>query len=154
MNTIIKICLISYMISIPGFAASAEALFDTVKIESAYVRGLPSSVRNTSAYMTIINPSDNDLVLVGASSDIADSIMLHNTENTNGMMSMGHKMSALIPAGGELLLESGGLHLMIMGLKAPLSTADVVTMTLLFQGDFEYTLTMPVRSVLDETTAQ
>ncbi|MEX2367196.1 MAG: copper chaperone PCu(A)C, partial [Pseudohongiellaceae bacterium] len=79
--------------------------------------------------------------------------MLHETVQENGQLSMQHVMSAVVPAGGELTLVSGGLHLMIMGLKAPLPDNSNVELTLVFVGGLEKKLTLPVRSVLQENTA-
>lgn len=133
-----------------GMSALSVAETDTIFVEDAYVRGLPPSVKNTSAYMTIKNSSNEERQLVGAETDIAAAVMIHRTENRHGLMTMDHKMSVIIPAHGEALLTSGATHLMIMGLKAPIAPSALVDITLLFQNGDKYTVTMPVRSVLDE----
>nr|WP_254426077.1 copper chaperone PCu(A)C [Dietzia sp. oral taxon 368] len=40
----------------------------------------------------------------------------------------------VIPAGGELLLEPGGNHIMLMDLDEPISTGQQITLTLEFDG--------------------
>jgi periplasmic copper chaperone A len=147
MKSISKILILSCLCVTSAFA---DSLPSTLLIEEAYVRGLPPSVKNTSAYMTITNTSDTSMVLTGAKSDIAESVMVHRTESNEGMMSMHHMMSAEIPAHGQLVLETGGVHLMIMGLKSPVSPGDIIEITLSFDDGAEQAVSMPVKSVLDE----
>lgn len=121
-----------------------------IQVRDAYVRGLPSSAVNTSAYMTLVNRGDSDIILTGASSPAAESVTLHNTVRRNGQMSMEHVMSATIAVGDRLELESGGMHLMLMGLKSSLRDGDSVRLSLHFEGGFVQTITLPVISVLNE----
>jgi len=133
------------------FAASLSgSLFAELVVEDAYVRGLPPGVDNTSAYMTLRNTGDADLQLTGASSPVADSVMLHTTTNHDGMLHMQHVMKVSVPAHGELALESGGLRLMLTGLKQSLAAGTEVELTLQFADGSMHQLSLPVRSVLDE----
>ena len=141
-RAILLYCCLTGMV----FAAGAV----DINVSDAYVRGLPPSVPNTAAYMKIENTSDEDIVLTGASSKIAASVMLHQSVEENGQVSMHPVMSAKVPAHGELQLESGGLHLMLMGLKSTVKSGDMIDLTLQFQGGAQKTLSLPVRSVLDE----
>jgi|Laugrespbdmm15sn_2_1035079.scaffolds.fasta_scaffold52660_2 copper(I)-binding protein len=118
--------------------------------ENAYVRGLPPGVDNTSAYMTLKNPGTAAVELVGAVSPVAGSVMLHTTMNHDGMLHMQHVSSATIPAQGELVLESGGMHLMLMQLQQAPKPGEQVELTLQFADGSTQTLSLPVRSVLDE----
>lgn len=140
----------SLLLAVLCTTAASAAAIDFIQVEGAYVRGLPPSVKNTSAYMTIINNSDEEVMLMGAKTNIANSVMMHRTENTKGVMSMEHMMSITIPAKGEFQFVSGAAHLMIMGLKEPIDPADTIEMILLFERGGEFKITMPVRSVLDE----
>jgi hypothetical protein len=125
--------------------ASAELV-----VEDAYVRGLPPGVANTAAYMKLRNTGDEPLVLIGGSSPAAGTVMLHTTMSHDGMLHMTHLEAATIPAHGELLLESGGMHLMLMGLKETPAAGTTVELTLQFADGQTRTLLAPVRSVLDE----
>jgi Uncharacterized protein conserved in bacteria len=49
-----------------------------------------------------------------------------------------------LPAGGEVLLERGGKHLMFMGLDAQLQTGETVSATLVFEQAGEITVDIPV----------
>jgi copper(I)-binding protein len=122
-----------------------------VMVRNGSIRGLPPGTMNTAAYMTLVNESDEALELTGASTPVANSAMLHKTvRHVGGVMAMEHVMSATLPARGQLKLESGGLHLMLMGLKRPLKDGTIVKVTLQFEGGFSMTVDLPVVSVLNE----
>ncbi len=135
---------------ISGADVAMAAANPELHVSNAYVRGLPPGVANTAAYMTLENNSDTDIVLTGAETSASKSASLHETINRNGGMTMEHVMSATIPAKGKLELKTGGLHLMLMGLKRPLGSGDTVSLTLKFEGGFVKTMEVPVISVLDE----
>jgi copper(I)-binding protein len=128
---------------------SSAAVAELVVID-AYVRGLPPGVDNTSVYMKLRNTGDTDIELTGASSPLAGSATLHTTMNHEGMLHMQHVMTVSIPAHGELVLESGGLHLMLTELKQNLVAGTDVELTLQFADGSTHQLSLPVRSVLDE----
>ena len=50
-----------------------------------------------------------------------------------------------IPAGSQVALESGGTHLMLMGLHQRLMAGDLVELRLRFGDGVERRVTMPVR---------
>jgi hypothetical protein len=128
----------------------APTAFADLVVDAAWVRGLPPGVANTSAYMKLANTGTEAMVLTGATSPIAGSVMLHTTLNHDGMLHMTHVESVTIPAGGELLLESGGTHLMLMALRETPVPGQTVAITLQFADGYTHTLQAPVTSVLDE----
>ncbi|MGV3591216.1 MAG: copper chaperone PCu(A)C [Gammaproteobacteria bacterium] len=119
-------------------------------VDDAWVRGLPPGVANTAAYMTLRNTGNEDVVLTGATSPIAGSVQLHDTMDHGGMLHMAHVESLTVPAGGEVKLASGGLHLMLMELTAMPAPDSNVELTLQFSDGTSQALVLPVRSVLDE----
>ena len=133
-----------------SLAESIDNLSAVLEVNNGYVRGLPPTVKNTSAYMTIMNTSDKALALKGARSSVVKSIMIHRTEQEGAMMSMHHMASLSIPVGGKLVLAPGGTHLMMMGINTIIKDGDIVDLVLLFEGGLEYSLSLPVRSVLSE----
>lgn len=130
-----------------GLAGTAQA--DVVAMD-AYVRGLPPGSTTTAAYLTLRNEGAEDVALVAASSPVAGSVMLHETMNHDGMLHMMHVEQVLIPAGGEITLASGGLHLMLMQLQQMPADGSVVELQLRFSDGSTVQVAAPVRSVLDE----
>lgn len=133
---------LALLLSHPALAA--------IEVEDAYVRGLPPGVDNTAAYMVLRNTSDTAMTLTGASTPVAGMAMLHKTSEHEGMMHMDHMDAASIPAHGELKLAPNGIHLMLMKLKQALKPGDKVELTLQFGDGSTQTLSVPVRSVLQE----
>ena len=119
-------------------------------VEDAWVRGLPPGVANTAAYMTLHNTGSEDIVLTGAVSPVAGRVQLHDTMDHGGMLHMAHVDTLTIPAGGDVKLATGGLHLMLMELTAMPAPGTDVELTLQFADGSSQALTLPVRSVLDE----
>jgi hypothetical protein len=50
-----------------------------------------------------------------------------------------------IPGGGEIRMEPGGLHIMFIGLKAPLEDGQTFPLTLTFEKAGETTVEVTVR---------
>jgi periplasmic copper chaperone A len=119
-------------------------------VENGYVRGMPPGVANTAAYMTLKNTGSQAMELVGASSPVAGTTMLHTTMDHDGMLHMMHLDSAGIPAQGELVLETGGIHIMLMQLKQIPKVGELVQINLEFSDGSTQLVELPVRSVLDE----
>jgi copper(I)-binding protein len=139
----------NYLLALPALFATAPLYADVI-VEDAWIRGLPPGVPNASAYMTLTNTGTEAVVLTGATSPIAGSVMLHGTMNHDGVLHMMQLESAAIPAGAELKLESGGMHLMLTELKAAPTPGTEVELILQFADGTSQALQLPVRSVLDE----
>jgi periplasmic copper chaperone A len=139
-----------YALRMLSIASLSSSVFAELIVEGAHVRGLPPGVDTTSAYMTLRNTGDTAVEITGATSPVAGEVTLHTTMNHNGMLHMQHLMSASVPAHGELVFESGGLHLMLAGLNQALVIGAEVELTLQFADGTTQQLSLPVRSVLDE----
>lgn len=144
-------CLFPFLLTCCLLPLTALAAGNPVlDIRNGYVRGLPPGSKTTAAYMTLANKSDQPMVLTGGSSPVAESVTLHKTVNRAGVMGMEPVESANLPAHGMLELKSGGLHLMLTGLKRPLRTGSNVELTLRFEDGYLVTVQLPVISVLEE----
>ncbi|MGP4030772.1 copper chaperone PCu(A)C [Pseudarthrobacter sp. 1C304] len=90
----------------------------------------------TGAFGVIKNTSGADVTVTGASTPAARMVELHETiAGPTGAMQMQAKQGGfVIPAGGELVLEPGGNHLMLMGLTGPVTAGADVTFTLTLAG--------------------
>lgn len=137
------------LLAVPALIVSGPLCADVV-VTDAWIRGLPPGVANASAYMTLTNTGTEEVVLTGATSPIAGNVQLHATMDHGGMLHMTHVEAVAIPAGGEIQLESGGTHLMLMELKEMPVPGTEVALTLKFADGSTEALQLPVRSVLDE----
>lgn len=100
--------------------ASAATLAD-VTVSDAYVREPIPGKTMSAAFMRITNNGEADRVLVSASAAWAPQIEIHTHIHDNGVMRMRQIDSLTIPAGETVVLQPGGLHLMLFRLQLPLA---------------------------------
>lgn len=128
----------------PAPASSAEAQAGSVRIERPWARASIGTSRPAAAYLTLINTGDRIAWLVGVASPVAGRAEPHRTVKDSGVMKMAPAEGVEIPAGGRVLFEPGGLHVMLMDLKRPLKEGETFPLTLRFDGGAEATVTVPV----------
>lgn len=87
----------------------------------------------TSGFGNLENISDREAVLVGATSDVAGHVEIHDTIDEDGRMSMTPVEDLPIPADETVELAPGGNHLMLMDINRPIKAGDSVEITLRFQ---------------------
>lgn len=98
---------------------------------------------NGAAYFVVANPSPQADALVGAQSDIAETVELHTTEMQGNTMHMAHHAQIAIPANSQLEFKPGGMHVMLINLKRELKSGETFTVTLQFQNTG--TVSVPVQ---------
>ena len=131
-------------------SSASDGAVDTVdtadlSLADAWVKSAESGM--SAVFGTLTNASSSAVTLVGAASSAAGMVQLHETNaDGSGGMSMKEKEGGFaIPAGGELRLEPGGDHIMLMDLTAPLLAGDAVEVTLQFAGGAELPITATVK---------
>ena len=124
----------------PGFASAH------VVIEDAYARVSSAMAQSGAVFMTIYNHNDFAEVLIGASSDVAQRVELHtHIQNAEGVMRMVEVEGGIAMAPDEtVMLERGGLHVMLLGLNRALAHGDSFSLTLEFQNSDPITIEVPV----------
>lgn len=85
---------------------------------------------NSAIYFTITNSGDAADRLVGARTDIGET-MLHETREEGGLMSMHHVTEVEVGPGQTVQFRPGGLHVMIHDVE-PLAEGDVIGVELEF----------------------
>jgi copper(I)-binding protein len=105
-------------------------IYAEVIVTDATVRLLPPGVPNTAAYFSIQNSSDTTQILIGASADFATKAEIHNHIMVNDMMRMEQQSEVVINPGQSVQFAPGGLHIMLFGLKQPLSEGESVAISL------------------------
>jgi|SRR5690625_2072188 len=103
-----------------------------VEIEDAYVRATPPGTDVTAGYMRLRNTGETGVRLVAAQTDVAEYVELHDHIHEDGVMKMRQVEAIELPAGAEVALEPGGLHLMMFRLGEPLAAGRVVNLRLEF----------------------
>ena len=113
-------------------AAVFAGAADTVSVHEPYVRLAPPNAPASAAFMVLRNTGARDVRLVRADNPASRVTELHTHLNEGGVMKMRPVPAVEIKAGDETVLKPGGLHVMLIDLKAPLKEGEIVPITLGF----------------------
>ena len=118
-----------------------------VAVDAPWVRATVPQQTATGAFMRLT--ASRDLRLIGARSDVAQNTEVHEMAMQGQMMRMREVAAVPLPRGQAVALAPGGYHVMLIGLKRPLSAGEQVTLTLVFEDAggkrSEQTVQAPVR---------
>lgn len=116
-----------------------------LEVTDAWVRQGPPTAQVLAAYMKLKNPGAQTIVLSGASSPQFERIEMHRTEVVDGIARMLPQEHLKIPPGGEAVLQPGGLHLMLINAKQPLTEGAKVRIDLHLDAATRMAIEVPVR---------
>jgi hypothetical protein len=88
---------------------------------------------NSAVYMVLANGGAEADSLVAAQADVSNAIEIHETKMEGDVMRMQQVEGGIqVPAGGQVELKPGGLHVMLIGLTRDLNVGDTFPLTLEF----------------------
>jgi periplasmic copper chaperone A len=128
----------------PGAAGCAQTL--PLRLTGGWIQAVPPSAEASVAFFRIVNSAGETFELAGARTSLAESVEpMVTTRDAKGMSGMESVPALKIPAHGELVLQPGGDHLMLMNLRQHPNPGDNVTLTLIINpGRKEMQVTLPV----------
>ena len=135
---------------ITGFAATllmaTSAFAEGLMVKDPYARAARPNAPTGAAFMTLMNHSDQDITLMGVSSDVAKRVELHtHIDNGEGIMQMTAIEGGItIPAGEMHMMKRGGDHIMMMGLTKFLVDGETIFVTFEFETGAEMVVEIPV----------
>ena len=87
-----------------------------------------------AVFMELVNGGRQADRLIGGRTDVAEVVEIHETVMEGEVMKMQMLANGLeIPAQGEVLLQPGGYHVMLIGLRRDLAVGDQFELELLFE---------------------
>lgn len=111
-------------------------------IEVSEVRIGEPTGPNAALYLTAT--SDEDDILIGAETDVASEVQMHETVmGDDGTMGMKPVQSLMVSEGEQLILEPGGLHLMLIDVDR-LDVGSEVEVSLIWENAGEQVVTAEV----------
>jgi periplasmic copper chaperone A len=116
-----------------------------LQVRHPWARATPPAAKVAAAYLEIRNSGSMPDRVIGASTPAADRVELHVMTMTNGVMKMREMPDFEVPARQRLILQPGGSHLMIVGLRKPFAKGDRIPLTLHFQRAGELTIELEVQ---------
>lgn len=128
-------------------AATAQA---EVRASQAWARFTVPGMNSGGVFMQLENGSPAD-ALIGGSSPVAESVEIHEHVMAGGNMRMQAMPQGLpLPANARTELKPGSYHVMLIGLKQPLTAGSRFPLTLKFRHAPEQTVQVEVKSPSDE----
>jgi copper(I)-binding protein len=152
---VLSSCLAAFFLTVALPVRGAETGRPTsILVEDAWARQAPmmpamghmhGGTGNGAVYVTLRNTGPDPDALVGAASDTAETVELHETIRDGDVMRMRPVVKMEVPAGGTLVMKPGGLHVMLINLKRDLTPGERVHVTLSFERGAPVSLEAPVR---------
>jgi periplasmic copper chaperone A len=119
-----------------------------VKIIDAWTMATPPGADVGAGYMRVLNEGAAAVRLVGGETPASATVEVHMMSMDNGVMRMRPASEGLeIAPGASVELKPGGYHLMLIGLKAPLTEGSSVPLTLIFDGGMRVETALAVRAM-------
>ena len=129
-------------------ASAGGVLASDIVVRDAFARASPTPAAQAGVvYFSLYNTGAAVDRLIDISTPAARAASLHRTVTDGDMMRMEPAGAAEIAPGATLVMAPGGLHVMLMGLKAPLQRGDAIDVILTLEKAGTVRLQVPVASV-------
>lgn len=142
MGLLFTATLLAVGLMAPPLLAAQEG----IRVDQAWARASAGAATTGAAYVTLIGGTQADQ-MTGASSPVSAGASVHTTADDNGVMRMRPVPLVPIPAGQKVTFKPGGLHIMLEGLKHPLTAGQSFPLTLTFAHAAPVTVDVPVRAL-------
>ena len=120
----------------------------SIVVTAPWIRETLPPHRTGAGYMTIFNHAGQEDVLTGAEAETAGAIEIHLMSHGEEKVAMRRVGQIGIPGHGQVELQPGGLHLMLIDLENRLREGDEVPITLHFKNAGSRTVAVPVHKKL------
>ena len=124
-----------------ALAAHAQRSAD-VEVKSAWARPTVAGQTGTGAFMNLT--SKDGARIVGASSDVAGVVEIHEMAMEGNVMRMRPIRSLDLPPASTVELKPGGHHMMLMDLKRPLAAGEKIRVELRLETRDKKLVTQPI----------
>jgi copper(I)-binding protein len=126
--------LFAAVLSLASGAATAQTYtVGSIEISKPWARATPKGASIGGAYMTIVNKGSDADRLIGGSTAVAGEFQVHEMTMRNGVMTMRPVEGGLeIKPGQTVELKPESFHIMLVGLKQPLTKGEHMKATLEF----------------------
>jgi copper(I)-binding protein len=104
-----------------------------IVVSAPWARATAGPARTGAAYLTLENHGTAMDRLLSASTTVAKHSSIHTTLMEQGVMRMRPVKAVEIHPGEPVVLRPGGMHVMLMGLSAPLRQGEHFRLTLTFE---------------------
>jgi periplasmic copper chaperone A len=141
-----RILATAFFLIVAAFA-TANAQPSSIQVDDAWSRATLGQSRTGAAYLTLATRAANADRLVSASATVAGKVELHNHIMVGNVAQMRPVDAIEVAPGSPTVLQPGGLHIMLLDLKAPLQAGTSFPLTLVFEKAGAVTVNVAVRAV-------
>ena len=120
------------ILAVAAPAAAHEEKAGAITLVHPWSRPAPQG-HNGVIYVRIVNEGATGDRLISARSPVAERAVLHRSTMKDGVHRMAEVDGVVVPAGGAAVLEPGGLHLMLIGLRTTLMAEETLPVTFIFE---------------------
>jgi copper(I)-binding protein len=117
-----------------------------LKVERPWARASLAGVRNGIVYGRLVDEGTAVVELVGAFTPVAGHVEFHEHSMTAGVMTMRQLARIEVKPGQAVLLQPGGMHMMLIDLKRPLKAGESFPLTLTLADGESVTIAVSVLS--------
>ena len=132
-SKILRVAAVGFFVLLAGAFLAPAATAQPVAVKGAWVRAPAPGQNVAAAYMELT--SGSHVLLIAVTSPVAARAELHATTMDGGVMRMRQVESIELPPAKTVKLAPGGLHVMLLDVKAALKSGDQVPLTLTVQRD-------------------
>ena len=126
----------------PGDGGESEAA--VVVFQNGWAKATDTDM--SGAFGTLRNTGDVEVHITGVTSPVSERVEMHEmVPGGSGMMMQEKEGGFVVPAGGELFLEPGKDHFMLMDLTEPITTGQVIELVLEFDDGSEQDISLTAR---------
>jgi copper(I)-binding protein len=134
MQSLIRLLAVGTLATLVATAGyAADDTDGKLVVERAWARATAPGATVGATYLVIDNRAKRSDRLLAASSPRAAAVEVHATIKDLDQVRMRRVDPLHVGAGERLVLEPGGLHIMLIGLKSPLILGEHVPLTLKFE---------------------
>lgn len=127
-----------------GAAHGADFRLGNLLIVRPWSRPTPPTIALGAVYFEVTNRGSRADALLAASTPVAASAEIHESRTVGGMMEMRQLAVLNCPPHATVKIEPGGVHVMLLGLRAPLAPGTDFPLTLRFASAGELTVQVHV----------
>jgi copper(I)-binding protein len=135
------------MAGIGGQPHAQTSRLNPIKVEHAWARATPGGAMTGAAYMTLTNSGDTADQLLSAATPLAEKVQFHNETEESGVARMREIPTVDLEPGTRIIFKPGEMHMMIVGLKQPLTEGQNFQLTLQFEKAGDIEVTVPIEKI-------
>ncbi len=128
----------------PLGAQTVDSRLGNLVITEARARPTPPGISVGAVYFSITNTGSKADRLLSVSTPVATKVELHESRSVQGVVEMRAMAAVECPPGKTVKAAPGGLHVMLLGLAAPLVAGSEFVVSLQFRDAGVVTLKVPV----------